>query len=235
MALGTKEHRLLTAQDVGSIVRWTVADTPARLALTPDPDENGSVAKQLDNNSYYVLADAVTGTWVQIDSIPNGQLAHTWFHPISFWYNGAIANTWYGPEYWFGPAGGGGDTVLALKRAYGNGATPAVGNWQLIGIHVPFNSTLTQINLIGYTNSALDNPEIRWYKYDIGATGLVNPVQVGATVNVDGSVASVQLVDESQVTTDTLIAGQILVPFFRDTAISSGPNQFFGSLLFTQV
>jgi len=69
MALGTRRHSLLTGADIGSLVRWTVADETARLALTLTSVDGGRLAHQLDADSYHILADVSTPTWVQLGNV----------------------------------------------------------------------------------------------------------------------------------------------------------------------
>ena len=59
-------HSKLTGNDVGSVVRWTAVDAAARLALSLTADDNGAIAKQTDDTSYWVLADYSVPTWVQL-------------------------------------------------------------------------------------------------------------------------------------------------------------------------
>ena len=66
MALGTRRHSLLTGQDVGAITRWSVADATARLALVLSEVEEGSVAHQLDDDTFWVLIDYSVPTWSQL-------------------------------------------------------------------------------------------------------------------------------------------------------------------------
>ena len=67
MAIGTRRHRLLTGENVGSIVRWTVANTTSRDALSLTADDNGSVALTTDDSGYYVLIDYSVPTWTQLN------------------------------------------------------------------------------------------------------------------------------------------------------------------------
>jgi hypothetical protein len=75
MAIGTRRHKLLTGDDVGSLVRWTVADATARLALSHTADDNGALAHQTDDNSYHILAVWSTSTWVQLGNVTNNTSA----------------------------------------------------------------------------------------------------------------------------------------------------------------
>jgi hypothetical protein len=63
MGIFTKRHSRLTAENIHSLVRWEVIDTAARLALTPSSSDDGKVAKQLDNSSYWILVDYSGPTW----------------------------------------------------------------------------------------------------------------------------------------------------------------------------
>jgi hypothetical protein len=69
MGIFTKRHSRLTAENIHSLVRWEVIDTAARLALTPSSSDDGKVAKQLDNSSYWILVDYSGPTWTEITSV----------------------------------------------------------------------------------------------------------------------------------------------------------------------
>lgn len=67
--IGTRRHRLLTGVDVGSIVHFTVVDATERLALILSSIDEGVIARQTSDNSYWVLADFSVPTWVEITAI----------------------------------------------------------------------------------------------------------------------------------------------------------------------
>jgi len=69
MGIFTKRHSRLTAENIHSLVRWEVVDTAARLALTPSSSDDGKVAKQLDNSSYWILVDYSGPTWSELTSV----------------------------------------------------------------------------------------------------------------------------------------------------------------------
>ena len=67
MSLFGKKHSGLKGSDVGSIVRWEVADEAARLALVVAERDTDAVCKQLDGPTYWVLVEYAGPTWKQID------------------------------------------------------------------------------------------------------------------------------------------------------------------------
>lgn len=67
--LRNRRHSLLAGTDVGSIIRYTVADTAARLALVLSEENNGTVARQEDDDSLWYLADYSVPTWIEVTAI----------------------------------------------------------------------------------------------------------------------------------------------------------------------
>jgi hypothetical protein len=65
--MASQRHSLLSGNNVGSIVRWTVADSTERLALSPTAADLGRVCWQQDTDTLYFLA-ATDPTWVQMSS-----------------------------------------------------------------------------------------------------------------------------------------------------------------------
>ena len=66
MAITYSQHSLLTDADIHALTRWTVADTAARLALNVVSTDNDKLCHQLDNNSYWFLADWSGPVWIDI-------------------------------------------------------------------------------------------------------------------------------------------------------------------------
>ena len=67
MAIGVRYHSRLTGLNVGTIVRWTVTDEAARLALVLRSVDDGSICKQTDGPTYWILVGYAGPTWKQID------------------------------------------------------------------------------------------------------------------------------------------------------------------------
>ena len=60
-------HSKLTGDSIHAIHAFTFSDATARNVVTFTSEDIGKVAKQTDDNSYYILTDT-TPTWAQIDS-----------------------------------------------------------------------------------------------------------------------------------------------------------------------
>lgn len=61
-------HKDALASDIHIVHNWAVADAAALAALVPIAGDNGKVAWQQDNNTFYVLADYVAPTWVLLNT-----------------------------------------------------------------------------------------------------------------------------------------------------------------------
>lgn len=60
-------HKDIAIGDGHIVHQWEYADTTARLAATPSSSDIGKVARQLDNDTYWVLKDNSPLTWGRLD------------------------------------------------------------------------------------------------------------------------------------------------------------------------
>lgn len=64
-------HKDLVTSDIHTLIRWTHADSAARLAESVAAADVGKLSHQTDDDSYYLLSDT-TPTWTQIDGSGGG-------------------------------------------------------------------------------------------------------------------------------------------------------------------
>ena len=155
MAIGTRRHKLLTGDDVGSLVRWTVANSTARLALILTADDNGALAKQTDDNSYHILAAYATPTWVQLGNVTNNTSA-------------AVAPTVDDDELdGFAIGDGWVDTVTDSMYVLTD-ATAGAANWVLLGTS---GAVTTVFGRSGTVVAAVSDYDASQVDNDSGVTG----------------------------------------------------------------
>lgn len=220
-------HNSIVAEDMHTLIRWQHADAAERQAQSVTSQDVGKLSRQLDDDSFWLLADVGPVLWRSI----NG-LGQTFSKALNMWPQTANLNEWYGPNFWQNIATG----AFFIDQSYGTGPDPILGSYQIIGVSVPYDCILERIAMVGYANNNTVDMEVRWYKFAFvdGNTALDPGVQIASTQI--GPNAANFMTDWSQDPFVVLDKNDFVVPFFRDVASAAALNaQLVGSLNFREI
>ena len=171
-----------------------------------------------------------------LDSAAKTDRVQTIARVLNFWPKCTVLNRWYSAADWQNYA----DATYFHEQSFGDAAIPVPPAAHLNGIIIPFDAMVTNIDIWGIQSHDNAVTELAIYKFPLveGAAGAGVGTQVGESI-VFGATAKDKLVNLSQTFSPSsgtrLVAGDLLMPFARESVQAVSTPKFFGTLTFRQL